>query len=271
MVVATMLVWVLAETRGWMTLSVGVVAVQPVPGVAALAGLLFGPMVVVGAVAGYLIHLGTNGLGTPLALWEATGYLFLGWFAYALWGNLGPLSSGHDPGVRSTAHLREFLIVAVISALSATVIVAWGFEVVGYLGFYPASVIAAVNTSLSVIIFGGALLSPFKIGVQRSTHLAGALAFRSGDGDRPTGDDGGIPIMSVLLPVLWIIVANAIDAGYQVLELVPVVSLRERSLDLLLAFKGEGLLGNEGMALQAAIGGFVLVLWIASMRREDVT
>jgi energy-coupling factor transport system substrate-specific component len=104
-----------------------------------LFGLMFGPAGAWGAAIGNLIadvFGGTFSTGSFFGFW---GNFLFGYVFYKLWGNLGPLSSGEEPNMRSVRQLVEFWVIAFVASAVLGAFIAWGLEI---LGIFPFAVIA---------------------------------------------------------------------------------------------------------------------------------
>ncbi len=109
-----------------------------------VASLLFGPAAAWGTAIGNLIGdlFGTFG---PGSLFGFIGNFYLGLVPYALWGRLGPLSTGREPAMAGAAQVVEFAAVTLVSALATAGIIAWGLEVLRLLPFAALGTIIVLN------------------------------------------------------------------------------------------------------------------------------
>ena len=71
----------------------------------------------------------------PASLFGFLGNFLYGYVPYLLWGNLGWLSSGREPMVRSWRQGVEYVIVCVCASMVCAVTIGWGVELLGLLPF----------------------------------------------------------------------------------------------------------------------------------------
>lgn len=142
--------------RGALTVNLGPVVLQPLPALVALVGLLGGPVAVAGCVIGFIAYQTLQGV--PSA-WEGVGYLVLGVSTYVLWGRFGQVRFRKPPQLRSSAEIREFLVVALLGALSSAVVTTWGYEIFGAFPFYPTALFVTLGQFASVALVGGFVLA----------------------------------------------------------------------------------------------------------------
>lgn len=120
--------------------------------------LLFGPAAAWGMAIGNLIGDVMGATFGPGSAFGFVGNFFLGLIPYALWGRLGPLSSGEEPAMRSGRQVLEFILVTLISAVACAVIIAWGLEVLGLFPFAVLGNIITLNNFLFPAVLGPVLL-----------------------------------------------------------------------------------------------------------------
>lgn len=132
-----------------------------------VASLLFGPAAAWGTAVGNLIgdyFGGTFGLGSAFGF---IGNFFLGAIPYALWGRLGPLSSGEEPAMVNGRQVTEFVAVTAISGLTCAAIIAWGLEVLRIFPFTVLGSIIAINNVVLPAVLGPVVLRLLYGRVQR--------------------------------------------------------------------------------------------------------
>lgn len=120
--------------------------------------LLFGPAAAWGTAIGNLIGDIQGGTFGPGSAFGFVGNFYLGLIPYALWGRLGPLSSGEEPAMRSGRQVLEFIILTLISAVACAVIIAWGLEVLRLFPFAVLGNIITLNNFLFPAVLGPVLL-----------------------------------------------------------------------------------------------------------------
>jgi energy-coupling factor transport system substrate-specific component len=130
------------------------------PGVAlpVALSLMFGPAAAWGAAIGNLVgdaFGGTLTWGSPFGF---LGNFFMGLVGYKLWGNLGPLSSGEEPTMRSVRQVAEYLVVALVTALGTASIIGWGLDTIGVFPFSVIATIIGVNNFVAAAVIGPVLL-----------------------------------------------------------------------------------------------------------------
>ncbi|BDG61318.1 QueT transporter family protein [Caldinitratiruptor microaerophilus] len=120
--------------------------------------LLFGPAAAWGTAIGNLIGDIQGGTFGPGSAFGFVGNFYLGLIPYALWGRLGPFSSGEEPAMRSGRQVLEFIILTLISAVACAVIIAWGLEVLRLFPFAVLGNIITLNNFLFPAVLGPVLL-----------------------------------------------------------------------------------------------------------------
>jgi energy-coupling factor transport system substrate-specific component len=100
--------------------------------------LLFGPAAAWGTAFGNLIGDLQGGTFSAGSAFGFVGNFLLGLVPYALWGRLGPLSSGGPPTMRSPRQWAEFVVILVVASLACAAVIGWGLEL---LRLFPYSVL----------------------------------------------------------------------------------------------------------------------------------
>jgi len=134
----------------------GITEVRPANLLPIVFSLLFGPAAAWGTAIGNLIgdFFGTLTLGSFFGF---IGNFFLGYVPYKVWGNLGPLSSGEEPRMRTWRQWLEFVVISLVSAAACAVIISWGVDLLGMVPFKVLSTIITSNDTIGHIV-GGILL-----------------------------------------------------------------------------------------------------------------
>lgn len=132
--------------------------VRPANVIPIVFSLFFGPAAAWGAAIGNTIGDLFGGTLTVGSAFGFVGNFLMGYIPYALWGRLGPLSSGGEPDARSGRKLAEFWAIALLASLVCGAFIAWGLEVLGLLPFPVLSNIIALNNFLAAAILGPLLL-----------------------------------------------------------------------------------------------------------------
>ncbi|WP_447969235.1 energy-coupling factor transporter ATPase [Nitrospira sp. M1] len=135
----------------------GFVELRPANAIPLVTSLLFGPAAAWGAGIGNLIGDCFGTLG-PASVFGFLGNFFLGWIPYVMWGNLGPLSSGKPPYVKSWKQGFELTMVCAISSAVCAVTIAWGVELLGFLPFMVLAPAIFLNNIVMGLLLGPPLL-----------------------------------------------------------------------------------------------------------------
>ena len=132
----------------------GFAELRPANAIPIVTSLLFGPAAAWGAGFGNIIGDCFGTLG-PASVFGFLGNFFLGYVPYVLWGNMGPLSSGQPPMVKSWRQGLEFGIICVVASGVCAGIIGWGVELLGLL---PFSILAPAIFFNNMVM--GFLLAP---------------------------------------------------------------------------------------------------------------
>ncbi len=135
----------------------GFVELRPANVIPVVSGLLFGPAAAWGSGLGNVIGDCFGTLG-PASLFGFLGNFLYGYVPYLLWGNLGWVSSGREPVVRSWRQGVEYGIVCVVASLVCAVTIGWGVEVLGLLPFWLLSPAIFLNNLVMATLLGPPLL-----------------------------------------------------------------------------------------------------------------
>jgi len=254
------------HARQLLTVGVGPLAIGPVPAVIALAGLLFGPVAVVGSIVGYL---GDQALQGFFPLWAAAGYLALGLLVRFFWGSLGTRANLTRPQLTSVSQLWTFVLAATLASLSAATLVAWGYEITGRFPFFPTVLSDGLARTLSVVIGGGVGLAVAPRLLGKDRWQSAVQPFDSRRHYRGDHTPSWIALTGVFL-FAWVAIGSVTSIGFQIVELVPPFHLRLRGLDPLVLFKASGPFSGGGTTLQLGLGVTVMSLWFFSLRRWNI-
>ena len=140
------------------TILPGLTSVRPANAFPVVFGLMFGPAAAWGSAIGNLIADIFGGTFGPGSLGGFVGNFFFGFVGYKLWGNLGPLSSGEEPNMRSIRQVVEYVLIAVASSAMCAVIIAWVADLLGLVPFSVLAPIIMVNNTLAAAVLGPPLL-----------------------------------------------------------------------------------------------------------------
>lgn len=136
----------------------GFTTVRPANVLPVVLSLLFGPAAAWGSAFGNLFADAFGGTLTWGSAFGFVGNFFYGFVAYRLWGNLGALSSGEEPDMRSFRQVAEYLVVALVAAAGTGAIIGWGLDVLGLLPFSVLATIITINNFLPSAVLGPPLL-----------------------------------------------------------------------------------------------------------------
>ena len=140
------------------TIVPGITSVRPANVFPVIFSIMFGPAAAWGAAIGNLIGDVFGGTLGPGSIFGFLGNFFFGLVGYKLWGNLGPLSSGEEPDMRSGMQLVEYAAIAVASSAVCAAIIAWGVDLLGLVPFTILGPTIMLNNSLAAIVLGPPLL-----------------------------------------------------------------------------------------------------------------
>lgn len=165
----------------------GVTEIRPASLLPVLFGLLFGPAGAWGSAIG---NLGGDFFGT-LSIGSAFG--FVGNFMYAyipykLWNRLKPkFGEDNTPTINSAWKLAQFGIIAFIASTACAVIIAWGFEVLDWVGFSTLAVIITLNNSVITLLLGPIIL-PVLYSLAKKNKLLWTDIMHGKDISKPSGN-----------------------------------------------------------------------------------
>ncbi|RMH37308.1 MAG: ATP-binding cassette domain-containing protein [Nitrospirae bacterium] len=132
----------------------GFAELRPANAIPVVASLLFGPAAAWGAGIGNIIGDCFGTLG-PASAFGFVGNVLLGYVPHLLWGNMGPLSAGQPPRLRSWREGVEYAIVCLAASALCAGTIAWGVELLGLL---PMTILAPAIFFNNMVM--GLLLGP---------------------------------------------------------------------------------------------------------------
>ncbi len=135
----------------------GFVELRPANVIPIVSSLLFGPAAAWGAGIGNVIGDCFGTLG-PASLFGFLGNFLYGYVPYLLWGNLGWLSSGREPMVRSWWQGAEFVFVCACASMVCAATIGWGVELLGLLPFWLLFPAIFLNNLVMATLLGPPLL-----------------------------------------------------------------------------------------------------------------
>ena len=166
----------------------GFVELRPANVIPIVGSLLFGPAAAWGAGIGNVIGDCFGTLG-PASLFGFLGNFLYGYVPYLLWGNLGWLSSGREPMVRSWRQGVEYVIVCACASMVCAAMIGWGVELLGLLPFWLLFPAIFLNNLVMATLLGPPLLLFLYPRVKQWNLYYRDLAF--GGAPRDTQDTSG--------------------------------------------------------------------------------
>jgi len=136
----------------------GITSVRPANVFPVIFSIMFGPAAAWGAAIGNLIGDVFGGTFGPGSVFGFIGNFFFGLIGYKLWGNLGPLSSGAEPRMRSARQVVEYAVIALVSSAACAAIIAWGVDLLGLVPFTVLGPTIMINNSIAAVALGPPLL-----------------------------------------------------------------------------------------------------------------
>ena len=168
----------------------GFVELRPANVIPIVSSLLFGPAAAWGSGIGNVIGDCFGTLG-PASLFGFLGNFLYGYVPYLLWGNLGWLSSGREPMVRSWRQGVEFVIICALASMVCAATIGWGVELLGLLPFWLLFPAIFLNNLVMATLLGPPLLLFLYPRVKQWNLYYGDLAFAVAMRENP--DPGPLP------------------------------------------------------------------------------
>ena len=210
--------------------------------------LLFGPAAAWGSAIGYLGVDVVQGVLGFSSTFGAVGHFLPAYLSYNLWGNLGSLSSGSEPTMRSPQQIGEYLLVAFISLVALIAITAWGNAVLGILPYFITVAASFINHLIPAVIIG-----PPALYFLYPRLRAKDLSYHGISESEPSM--WHIYVTSFLL-LSWVLLGSVISIGYQIYQQVPYQSFVRRDLEFLRTLAGIAF-GSTGGRIQAVLGSIL--------------
>lgn len=173
----------------------GFVELRPANVIPIVSSLLFGPAAAWGAGIGNVIGDCFGTLG-PASLFGFLGNFLYGYVPYLLWGNLGWLSSGREPMLRSWRQSVEYVIICTLASLLCAATIGWGVEILGLLPFWLLSPAIFLNNMVMAMLLGPPLLLFLYPRVKQWNLYYSDLAFGSRARARQNLSEGPLPSVS---------------------------------------------------------------------------
>jgi energy-coupling factor transport system substrate-specific component len=77
---------------------------------------------------------------------------FYGFLGYKIWAHMGLASSQEDLSIDSWKKVFNFILVAVLSSIACSMIIAWGLDLVKLLPFAAIGPIISVNNLIACLV-----------------------------------------------------------------------------------------------------------------------
>ena len=135
----------------------GFVELRPANAIPIVTSLLFGPAAAWGAGIGNIIGDCFGTLG-PASAFGFVGNFFFGYLPYLMWGNLGWLSSGQAPMIKSWRQGVEYGLICVVASGACAGIIGWGVDFLGLLPFIVLAPAIFFNNIVMGLCLGPPLL-----------------------------------------------------------------------------------------------------------------
>jgi energy-coupling factor transport system substrate-specific component len=216
-------------------------------GVLALS-LLFGPAAAWGSAFGYLGADVARGVLGFSSVYSATGYFLLAYLGYSLWGNLGRLSSGSGPAMRSRKQIAEYLVVALVSLSALVAVSSWGYAVLGVLPYF-----VAVTDSFADYLFPVVVIGPVVLYALYPRFEANDLVYR-GVSRSEASMWRTYTVSFVLLS--WLLLGVAISIAHQTYQQLPYLAFVRRDLEFVVTLS-DTVFGPTGARIQVALGSLL--------------
>ncbi len=167
----------------------GFVELRPANVIPIVSSLLFGPAAAWGAGIGNVIGDCFGTLG-PASLFGFLGNFLYGYVPYLLWGNLGWLSSGREPMVRSWSQGVEYVLICAAASMVCAATIGWGVELLGLLPFWLLFPAIFLNNLVMAMLLGPPLLLFLYPRIKRWNLYYRDLTFMdvAGEKQEPSGD-----------------------------------------------------------------------------------
>ena len=231
--------------------------------IAAVSGMLLGPIALIGIGLGVLLDIFLTGV-SPL-----TDLLLLtigGWCALF---TTEPKYRREDVEENQlTMFLQDYGLIGTGAVLFSAAVFSWAYVITDTGRFYPRALVLLVNLLLSVVFLGGiaiVLCYPF-FRTPRLRKELSAIHTVSKKERFPTP-----PSRSVLLfSITWLLVGSAISVFFDVLDLVPRFVFRRRDIESVLFVKQISAATDGGQTIQILYGGVMLGLLIVLLWNVSV-
>lgn len=193
-----------------MTIIPGFTTVRPANVLPVVFSLLVGPAAAWGAAIGNLLSDAFSGQLTQGSLFGFVGNFFFGFVGYKLWGNLGPLSSGEEPTMRSGRQLLEYLVIAFVAAAGTGAIIGWGLDLLGLFPFSVFATIITINDFLVAAVLGPPLLYFLYPRIAAGGFRYSDIMHVNDLPNRPASHRRGAAVGIAMVAIVWVVLGIAI-------------------------------------------------------------
>lgn len=243
-----------------LTIVPGITSIRPANVFPVIFSIMFGPAAAWGSAVGNLIGDIFGGTLGPGSLGGFIGNFFFGFIGYKLWGNLGPLSSGEEPTMRSGRQIVEYLIIALVSAAITAAIIAWGLELFGLYPFSVLGTIIVINNLIAAAVLGPPLLYLTYPRVKKLGLLYPDVMRADDLPDVGRARQGAVAAGFIVVSIVWLVVGITISVGVE-------------SVPFLAAPGGDVARGTGGSSVQIVLGAvaFAIILGLTSLSGERLS
>lgn len=222
-----------------LTIVPGITEVRPANVIPVAFGIMFGPAAAWGVGIGNLIGDIFGGTFGPGSAFGFAGNFFFAFVSYKLWGNLGLLSSGEEPYMKSARQVVELWVVVLAGAAACAAIIAWGLELLGLFPFSVLATVITINNFIAAAVLGPPLLYLIYPRVKQMGLLYPDVMNESELSDAAASRATLAAVGLAVVSVAWLAVGIAVSLGVGGVEL----------------FAGQGdTFGQGGSTLQIAFG-----------------
>lgn len=193
----------------------GFTTVRPANVLPVVLGLLFGPAAAWGSAFGNLLADAFGGTLSWASAFGFVGNFFAAFVGYRLWGQLGRLSSGDPPTMRSVHQVVEYWAVALIAAALTGAIIGWGLELLGLFPFSVFATIISINDFAAAAVLGPPLLYLLYPIAERNQLLYAEIMDRSLFPAVPAGRRRVAAAGLVVTTIGWLVIGIAISVLVQ--------------------------------------------------------
>ncbi|MDQ2072306.1 hypothetical protein RBH20_07095 [Haloarcula sp. H-GB4] len=222
--------------------------------IAAVSGMLLGPLALIGIGLGVLFDIFLTGVSplTDLLLLTVGGWCALFTTERRYRERLGE--------TQLIMLLREYGLRGTGAVLFSAAVFSWVYVITNTGRFYPRALVLLVNLFVSVVLLGGIAISLCYPLFRNSRLYEGLSTIRavSEKGSFPRTPGRSLSFVSIV----WLLTGSGISVFFDVLDLVPRFVFRRRGIEALLSLKQISVATDSGQTVQILYGGVMLGLLI---------